>query len=83
MTKRVRETKRRKHKRDKKGNDDHIHGGNSDTTETSYIPPDIRGDEFPMQDGHTLKDHVVEECRKVLRVFNTKVRATPAKVPPM
>ena len=36
-----------------------------------------------MQDGHTLKDHVVEVCRKVLRVFNTKVRATPAKVPPL
>ena len=64
-------------------NADRIHGGNADTPETSYIPPDIRGDEFHMNDGRTLKDHLVEVCKRVRKVFNTKVRATPARVTPM
>jgi hypothetical protein len=36
-----------------------------------------------MPDGRTLYDHLVEVCQDVKGVFNTKVRATPARVTPM
>ena len=36
-----------------------------------------------MSDGRTLRDHLIEVCVSVKKVFNTKVRATPAKVKPM
>jgi hypothetical protein len=55
---------------------------NSNNTETCYIPPDIRGTQYQMADGRTLQDHLIQVCVEVQRVFNTKVRATPAKVTP-
>jgi hypothetical protein len=36
-----------------------------------------------MPDGRTLYDHLVEVCEDVKGVFNTKVRATPARVTPL
>jgi hypothetical protein len=49
---------------------------------TSYIPPDIRGNAI-MQDGRTMREHLVDVCIDISDVFNTKVRATPARVTPM
>ena len=51
--------------------------------ETCYIPPDIRGQEHMMIDGRSLRDHLTDVCLAVKKVFNTKVRSTPARVTPM
>jgi hypothetical protein len=54
-----------------------------ESTETMYIPPDIRGEDILMSDGRTLKDWLTEVCETIKPVFNTKVRPTPARVTPM
>jgi hypothetical protein len=54
-----------------------------ESTETMYIPPDIRGGDILMSDGRTLKDWLTEVCETLKPVFNTKVRPTPARVTPM
>ena len=60
------------------------HGGAPvPSTETMYIPPDIRGGDTLMSDGRTLKEWLTEVCDDLKPVFNTKVRLTPAKVTPM
>jgi hypothetical protein len=53
------------------------------STETMYIPPDIRGGDILMNDGCTLKDWLTDICEDLKPVFNTKVRPTPALVTPM
>ena len=53
------------------------------STETMYIPPDIRGEDLLMSDGRTLKEWLTEVCENNKPVFNTKVRPLPAKVTPM
>ena len=53
------------------------------STETMYIPPDIRGGDTLMSDGRTLKEWLIEVCDDLKPVFNTKVRPTPARVTPM
>jgi hypothetical protein len=54
-----------------------------ESTETMYIPPDIRGEDILMSDGRTLKDWLTQVCETLKPVFNTKVRPTPARVTPM
>ena len=54
-----------------------------ESTETMYIPPDIRGEDILMSDGRTLKDWLTQVCETLKPVFNTKVRLTPARVTPM
>jgi hypothetical protein len=54
-----------------------------DSTDTMYIPPDIRGEDILMSDGRTLKDWLTLVCETLKPVFNTKVRPTPARVTPM
>jgi hypothetical protein len=53
------------------------------STETMYVPPDIRGEDQLMSDGRTLKEWLTETCEDLKPVFNTKVRPTPALVTPM
>ena len=53
------------------------------SSESVYIPPDIRGENTLMSDGRTLKHWLTDVCENNKPVFNTKVRPTPALVTPM
>jgi hypothetical protein len=65
------------------GDRDKMRTPNGNEGTTSYIPPDIRGDDVIMKDGRRLSEHLKEVCLNVKPVFNTKVRSTPALVTPM
>jgi hypothetical protein len=65
------------------GDKDKMRTPNNNEGSTSYIPPDIRGDDVKMKDGRTLREHLAEVCLKIRPVFNTKVRSIPAQVTPM
>ena len=58
--------------------------GGDEIESTSYIPPDIQGEEVLLNDRTTtLQSALQATCTEFVKVFNTRLLAEPAKITPM